>query len=213
MNENLLVDARIRTLSRLSSATMHELRGAANSVALHLQLLTIEPEDDDAFARRRRSLAAVDDGRRRMFDIAEVFVRHAVLPDARPIEFDVGRVAADAVALAHPYAVQRRVEMRLAPTAATTKVLGRRDVVSQVLLDLMLSMLDRTDGGGTIDVAVQPGAQDVRVAITSSVPGTTPDAETVDRVESAMRWAGGDLRCDAGNFVVRLPVPPPGESA
>src|SRR4029453_19237947 len=104
MNEDLLVGARIRALSRLSGATMHELRGAANSVALHLQLLTMEsrPDDDDA-ERRQRSLAAVDDGRRRLFDIAEVFVRHAVLPDAKPTEFDLARVTGDAVALARPY--------------------------------------------------------------------------------------------------------------
>src|SRR5262249_24613615 len=133
MNEDLLVDARIRALSRLSGATIHELRGAANSVALHLQLLSLEPrDDDDDVERRRRSLAAVDDGRRRLFDIAEVFVRHAVVPDPRPSEFDLVRVTGDAVALSRPYAVQRRVDMTLAPSEdVAPHVRGRREVLSQ----------------------------------------------------------------------------------
>jgi signal transduction histidine kinase len=215
MNEDLLVDARIRALSRLSGATMHELRGAANTVALHLQLLTMEsrPDDDEDVGRRQRSLAAVDDGRRRLFDIAEVFVRHAVVPDAKPTEFDLARVTGDAVALLRPYAVARRVDMTLAPTQVAPAVRGRRDVVSQVMLDLLLDMLDRAANGGSVDVTVESenGAGAVRAALRGSSPDTTPDAECVARAESAMQWAGGELRHDGNGVVLRLPVPPPGE--
>ena len=214
MNEDLLVDARIRALSRLSGATMHELRGAANSVALHLQLLTIAPLEDDDPERRQRSLAAVDDGRRRLFDIAEVFVRHTVVPDARPSEFDLVRVTGDAVALSRPYAVARRVDMTLAPPRLAPAVRGRRDVVSQVMLDLLLDMLDRAGDGGSVDVTVESenGAGAVRAALRASSTDTTPDAERVARAESAMRWAGGELRRDGDGLVLRLPVPSPGES-
>ena len=214
MNEDLLVDARIRALSRLSGATIHELRGAANSVALHLQLLTMEAQRDDDGERRQRSLAAVDDGRRRLFDIAEVFVRHAVIPDARPSEFDLARVTGDAVALSRPYAVQRRVDMTLAPSRMAPAVHGRRDVVSQVMLDLLLDMLDRAPDGGSVDVTVESenGAGAVRAALRTSSAQTTPDADSVARAESAMQWAGGELRQDGDGLVLRLPVPSPGES-
>jgi signal transduction histidine kinase len=214
MNEDLLVDARIRALSRLSGATMHELRGAANSVALHLQLLALEPHDDDDVERRRRSLAAVDDGRRRLFDIAEVFVRHTVLPDLRPSEFDLARLTGDAVALSRPYAVQRRVDMTLAPTRLAPAVRGRRDVVSQVLLDLLLDMLDRAGNGGSVDVAVESenGAGAVHAALRVVSPDRPPDVERVAGAEAAMQWAGGELRHDGDRLVLRLPVPPPGES-
>ncbi len=215
MNEDLLVDARMRALSRLSSATIHELRGAANSVALHLQLLSLEPRDDDDDERRRRSLAAVDDGRRRLFDMAEVFVRHAVVPDPRPSEFDLVRVTGDAVALSRPYAVQRRVDMTLSPSdEVAPQVRGRREVVSQVMLDLLLDMLDRVPNGGSIDVAVERenGAAIVRTALRTSSTDGAPDAARVARAESAMQWAGGELRHDAGGLALLLPVPPPGES-
>src|SRR5262245_58309147 len=134
MNDDLLVDARMRALALLSGPTLHELRGAANALALHLQLLAIEPHDDEMLARRQRSLAAADDGRRRLFDIAEVFVRHAVIPDASATEFDLARVTGDAVALSRPYAVHRRVDMTIAPGNGAAPARGRRDVVSQVVL-------------------------------------------------------------------------------
>jgi hypothetical protein len=213
MNDDLLVDARMRTLSVLSGATMHELRGAANSLALHLQLLAIESLDDDTATRRRRSLAAADDGRRRLFDIAEVFVRHAALPDTRPSEFDLARVTGDAVALSRPYAVQRRVDVTIAPSPVTLPVLGRRDVVSQVVLELLLGFLDRAPNGGSVDVTVGHGTGAVQTALSSSTPGATPDPAIVARAESAMRWAGGTLRLDDGSIVLQLPVSPPGESS
>jgi signal transduction histidine kinase len=213
MNHDLLVDARMRTLSALSGATMHELRGAANSLALHLQLLSIEPSDDDTAARRRRSLAAVDDGRRRLFDIAEVFVRHAAMPDTRESEFDLARVTGDAVALSRPYAAHRRVEVTIAPSPVTLPVLGRRDVVSQVVLDLLLGFLDRAPHGASIDVRVGHGTGAVQTELSSSTPGATPDAAVVARAESAMEWAGGTLRLDDGSIVLQLPVSRPGESS
>ena len=211
MNEELLVDARMRTLCMLSGPTIHELRGAANVLALHLQLLAIEPTDDDAVERRRRSLAAVDDGRRRLFDIAETFVRHATLPDARDGEFDLARVADQAVALARPYAMHRRVDMTLEPSPAAAPVSGRRDVVSQTLLDLLLAMLERLPQGSKLDVVVTPGSRDAQAVLRPSLSEAVPDAEVLARAASAVEWAGGTLRVDDGSVIVQLPISLPGD--
>ncbi len=211
MNEAILVDARLRTLRMLSGPTIHELRGAANVLALHLQLLAIEPQDDDALERRRRSLAAADDGRRRLFDIAEVFVRHAAPLDARPLAFDLGRVVDDAVALARPYAAHRRVALSTTPAAGPAPALGRRDAVTQVMLDLLLALLDRLSVGDSLDVAVETAAGHVQAVLRASA-GEPPDAVLLSQVESALQWAGGTLRVDDDGVVVRLPSPPPGDS-
>jgi hypothetical protein len=205
MDDTQLVDARMRTLSALSGPTMHEIRGAANNLALHLQVLAIEPRDDDAVARRERSLAAADDGRRRLFDLAEVFVRHAVLPDSRRTEFDLTRLTDDAVALSRPYASQRRVGVTLASKGTAAPVIGRRDVVSQVMLDLLLGLLDRAPHGSSVEVAVEPRSGGAHTALRAGA--TTPDPSLVARAEQAMQWAGGALRIDDGRFVLELPAP------
>ena len=211
MNEELLVDARMRTLCMLSGPTIHELRGAANVLALHLQLLAIEPTDDEAVERRQRSLAAANDGRRRLFDIAEAFVRHATLPDARDGAFDLGPVAEDAVALARPYALHRRVEVTLATPTAATRVRGRRDAVLQTLLDLLLAMLVRMAQGGKVAVAVEPGTENAQVILRPSVAGSMPDAELLARTGSTAEWAGGMLRVNGEGVMLQLPVSLPGD--
>jgi signal transduction histidine kinase len=204
MTEDQLVEARMRTLSTLSGATVHELRGAANSLALHLQLLNAEPDTDELRERQRRSLALADQGRRRLFDMAEVFVRHASVPDGREGAFDVAAVAADAVALARPYAsAKRRVELTMAARVATP-VVGRPDVVAQVLLDLLVHVVDRTEPGATIDIAVE--SKDRRAAILFRADAGA-DAGAFDRLASAMAWAGGSARrLDDGRLAVELPA-------
>jgi signal transduction histidine kinase len=205
MTEDQLVEARMRTLSALSGATVHELRGAANSLALHLQLLTVEPETDEVRERQRRSLALADQGRRRLFDIAEVFVRHAMVPDPREGAFDLAAVAADAVALARPYAVARcRAELTIAVEQITPPVVGRRDVVAQALLDLLVDILDRSEQGAKLEIALEPNDRHVRVVIRAAA---VPDSRAFDRFTVATGWAGGSVRrLDDGSVVLELPA-------
>jgi|SRR5688572_16781267 signal transduction histidine kinase len=210
MNEELLVDARMRTLCLLSGPTIHELRGAANVLALHLQLLSVEPTDDDAVARRERSLAAIDDGRRRLFDIAETFVRLATVPDLCEKTFDLARVASDAVALGRPYAVQRRVDLVAAPAMGPVTVRGRPDVVLQTVLDLLLALLERLPNGSAVDVTVTTDG-DGHAMVRMAAPDAALDAALVTRATGAMEWSGGTLRVDGGMIEIRLPAAPPGD--
>ncbi len=207
----MLVDARLRTLSQLSGPTIHELRGAANVLALHLQLLANDSQDDDdAAARRQKSVAAADDGRRRLFDIAETFVRHAGPPDATALEFDLVRVVGDVVALARPYSAHRRSTLVAASGPASAPACGRRDVVTQVLLDVTLALLDRTPVGGTLELGVETDGDHVQAWLRGSASTGAFDPALLARAQSGMQWAGGSLH--AGDRVsVRMPVPP-GES-
>ena len=211
MNEELLVDARMRTLCMLSGPTIHELRGAANVLALHLQLLSIEPTDDDAIARRERSLAAVDEGRRRLFDIAETFVRLATVPDLSEKTFDLGRVTNDACALARPYAVQHRIDLVVAPAPGACTVRGRRDVVLQTVLDLLLALLERLPNGGVVAVAVTTDGEGF-ATVRMAAPDAALDSTLVARATGAMEWSGGTLRVDDGAIEIRLPAAPPGDA-
>ena len=204
MNDQILADARMRTLCRLSAPTIHELRGAANALALHVQLLGVDPGDGDGRERRERSLVAADEGRRRLFDIAETFVRHATLPDSQPGTFDLARITHDAVALSRPYAVQRRVAMTIAATAAAAPVHGRRDVVWQVLVDALLGLCDGSPHGAAVEVATAARGEDATVRAHGSQAALDP--ELVERWASVMQWAGGSLRVDDGTIVIGLPA-------
>jgi len=197
----------MRTLGMLSGPTIHELRGAANVLALHLQLLTIEPTDDEAVERRQRSLAAADQGRRRLFDIAETFVRLANLPVTAECDFDLARMAADAVALARPLAVQRRIDLTLSAPSEARRVRGRRDVVAQTLLDALVAVLTASAGGDEVAVIVGGQARDVHVEVRTAAAKAL-DVSFVDRATSAMQWAGGSLRVADDGVHVEVPGVP-----
>ncbi len=196
----------MRTLCRLSAPTIHELRGAANALALHVQLLAVAAGDDDGRERRERSLLAADEGRRRLFDIAETFVRHVALPDGQAGTFDLARMTEDAVALSRPYAVQRRVAVTLDATTSAAPVHGRRDAVWQVLLDVLLGLYDRSGHGSAVDVATAAGGDDGPATVRARGSQTALDPELVERAAAAMQWAGGSLRVDGGTVVIGLPA-------
>jgi len=194
----------MRTLGMLSGPTIHELRGAANVLALHLQLLSIEPTDDEAIERRQRSLAAADQGRRRLFEVAETFVRLANVPETMECDFDLARVTADTVALARPLAVQRRVDLTLSAPADARRVHGRRDVVAQTLLEVLVGAMRESSGGDEVVVTVGAQARDVHVDVRTAAAKAL-DASFVDRVTSAMQSAGGSLRVADDGVHVELP--------
>ena len=207
MNDELLVEARMRTLGMLSGPTIHELRGAANVLALHLQLLTIEPTDDEAIERRQRSLAAADQGRRRLFEVAETFVRLANLPETAECDFDLARVATDAVALARPLAVQRRVDLTLSAPTEPRRAHGRRDVVAQTLLETLVAVLTGSTGGDEVGVTVGGQARDLQVDVRAAAAKAL-DASFIDRATSALQWAGGSLRVADDGVHVEVPGVP-----
>ena len=201
----------MRTLGMLSGPTIHELRGAANVLALHLQLLSIEPTDDEAIERRQRSLAAADQGRRRLFDIAETFVRLANLPETTECDFDLARVTAEVVALVRPLAVQRRIDLVLSAPSEARRTHGRRDVVAQTLLDTLVAIMVASAGGDEVEVTVGSQARDVHVDVRAAAAKAL-DASFADRATSAMQWAGGSLRVADDGVHVEMPGVP-GESS
>jgi signal transduction histidine kinase len=199
------VDARLRTLATLRSATVHELRGAANTLALHLQLLQSEIARTDS-TRLERSLTVLDDERRRLLAIAEAFIGHATIPDEGASAFDLGAIVGAAMRLARPYAAQRYVRLVAQEPLPSVQVMGRRDAVSQALVDLLLALIERTARQGEIaaDLGVDDGT--ARVRLHPSQTTGVWNSDVVASVGSGMEWAGGRLDAGDTEAVVELPV-------
>lgn len=200
-----LADARLRTLATLRSATVHELRGAANTLALHLQLLQSEITRADS-GRLERSLAVLDDERRRLLAIAEAFIGHATIPDDGASAFDLGAVMGSALRLARPYASQRYVRLIAQDPTPAIQVMGRRDAVGQALVDVVLGLIERTARQGEIAarLAVEDGT--ARVSLRPSQTTGDWNSDVLQRVEWGMEWAGGRVQAGDTDVVVELPV-------
>jgi signal transduction histidine kinase len=200
-----LADARLRTLAALRSATVHELRGAANTLALHLQLLQSEMSRSES-PRLERSLTVLDDERRRILALAEAFMGLATIPDDGTGTFDLGTTAANTVRLARPYAAQRYVRLVGEQALGSQQVVGRRDVIAQALVDLLLGLIDRTPRQG--EVAVQLATENGAIHVRFQPSATTGDWNPAARAhaESAIEWAGGRLHAGDTDVAVELPA-------
>src|SRR5262245_55823352 len=210
MNENRLLVARMRTLAAVSNATLHELRGAANALALQVELLSSRSGDGDAPDDLARRIAILRDERRRLVSVAEAFLRQALLPDPEPRAFDPGELATAAVALVRPKAIELRttIEPPTAPAPAPD-VFARRDVVLDVVVDLLLDCL----GGGTnsdgMRVNVAPSPTGMQIVLR----GATPSAEALRRAAELLEWAGARLGNDGSATAIDLPAAETDEEA
>jgi len=210
MDEPRWMTARMRTLSTLSRDTVHELRGAASGLTLHVELLARELAQSPSPARERQQ-RTIDDIRgasQRLLAIAETFVRHATV-DPTPGPVDVAEIARALVSLCRPYAARRHVAVELASLSPAPLVAyASRDLVLQGVLELMIDVLDcRTGERAVVDVAVEHVAGCVRLAL--RVPADTGPLDVAARAASPTLSAGGaTLAVSDGEIVIDLPARP-----
>ena len=81
---------------------------------------------------------------------------------------------------------------------------GRRDVVAQTLLEVLVGAMRESSGGDEVVVTVGAQARHVQVDVRTAAAKAL-DASLVDRVTSAMEWAGGSLRVADDGVHVELP--------
>jgi len=92
----------------------------------------------------------------------------------------------------------------LSAPADERRVHGRRDVVAQTLLELLVAVLAGSAGGDEAEVTVGTEARDVHVDVRAAAAKAL-DPSFVDQATSAMEWAGGSLRVGDDGVHVELP--------
>lgn len=210
MTAHELSAARLRSLARLSRAFAHEIRGASSALAIHTELLagSVDAVEDEAVReRQRRYVRVLVQERQRIQRLVDVLLGAvAPLDDAAAEPFDLSEVLADLHALLGPQAVERRAPLDLT-SAGPLPMTGRRRVVEQAVLDVLLWALDRAPKGTRVDVAVEDEPQRVRIVIGTS--GAFDDAgdPAFDACDQLVRLAGGTVRTGpaGGHLEVELP--------
>jgi signal transduction histidine kinase/CheY-like chemotaxis protein/putative methionine-R-sulfoxide reductase with GAF domain len=217
----------------------HELRNPLAPIVSALG--TIEVRGGDAFDPERKMIARhvkhlvrlVDD----LLDVARITQGKIALQKAR---FDLISVMKEAVEAAEPLMKERRHHLVVGRAAAPLDVFGDRARLTQVLTNLLTNAARYTDPGGTIWVSAREEAGQAEVRVKDSGVGIAADAlprifdlfvqasGSIDRprgglgigltvVKRIVELHGGTVsaRSDGpgqgSEFVVRLPLAPPGE--
>ena len=208
--------SRLQTLARLTDPVAHDARGALSAMALHQALLVkaLGKNEPDTAERQRRWLEIMDAERERLRRLLEPLFAQLVAA-TEPGPSDASSLVDTALALVRPYAARRRVELTGPAVPRPLRTGCRREVVLQVLSDLLLLAVDATAAGSAVAVTLEPHAGATRVVV-ASPSVSAADAEHASRAALAS-WTdlgpdGSALHVAAPNdagLVVTLTVPPP----
>lgn len=210
MTPHALTAARLRSLSRLARAYAHEIRGASSALAIHTELLSrsvADVEDETVRARQQRYVGVLTQERQRIQGLVDVLLDALVPLDDPAVEsFDLGEVLGRLHALLGPQSVERRAPVEVAPAGALPMT-GRRGVVEQGLLDVLLWALDRVAKGGRVGVAVADEPERLRVVIDAGDGPGAASADGLGHCDAVLRLAGGSVRNDSGDGRVEVDLP------
>jgi signal transduction histidine kinase/CheY-like chemotaxis protein len=167
----------LRAKDEFLSTLSHEIRTPLNAVLGWARIL-ISREDIDRslldralhVIERNASTQArmIDD----MLDMARIASGKLRL-DMRPV--DIVKVVLAAVDVIMPSAHAKRVTLRTNLDSRTPSVLGDQDRLQQVIWNLLSNALKFTDAGGTIGVRLAPNGRFVRILVTDTGHGISPD--------------------------------------
>ncbi len=218
MTANALTAARLRSLSRMTRAYAHEVRGASSALAIHTELLArsiADVEDPALRARQERYVRVVGEQRRRVQELVDVLLGAIVALDDGGVEaFDLAEVLGGVHALLAPQSTERRAPLEVT-SSGPLPVTGRRRVVEQALLDVLLWTLDHVPAGARVGVGATNEEAGVRIRI--DTPGGLDAAadQGFEGCDALVRLAGGTVRSGSAgaSLEVELPHVAPGDDA
>ena len=151
----------------LIALVSHELRTPLTSIVGYLELVT-SPDAGELSDEQRRHLAIVERNAKRLIRVVSdlLLVAQVQAGHLNLLEEDVSLelVADECVAAVRPTALTRQIELTLV-TTGTTRVLGDRQRLAQVLDNLLSNALKFTPEGGSVAVKVSGGSDDVVVTV------------------------------------------------
>lgn len=181
------IEGLVASISRVSDNIAHELRTPLTRLRAELEELA---GADDPEAVRARSGAALEEAER-LQSMFEALLRIARL-ESGPREaypsIDLSALLGDAVDLHQPGAEDRGLDLR-AQVPEGLAVRGDRDLVFQMVSNLLDNAIKFTPPGGVVSVTAQALSRGVEVLVADTGPGV-PDAERARVLERFYRGAG-----------------------
>ena len=150
-------------------APLHRLRTRMDALLLHSPPLEAAVRDSIEAALRE-----LDRLQRTLATLLQIALAESGAPLASPAAVDVGALALELVELFEPLAADKglRLACRQEPQA---RVQGNRQLLAQLLTNLIENALKYVPAGGRIEVAVRRLAGGVRLVVSDDGPGIAPE--------------------------------------
>ncbi len=160
---------------RLIGAVAHELRTPLTGILGHADILgSCHPDKDEALWRRSRDFIASE--AQRLARLVEDLLTLSRL-DLTPLQtgpMNLRAVVEEAISTLYPTAEARGVQLSLQSPANLPRVLGDRDRLGQVFVNLLDNAIKYSPQGGVASVNLEPGKGFVSVEVHDNGVGIAP---------------------------------------
>ncbi|HVO45987.1 MAG TPA: HAMP domain-containing sensor histidine kinase [Steroidobacteraceae bacterium] len=162
-------------------APLHRLRTRMDALLLRAPELKLEPAVYDSI---ESALVEVDRLQRTLATLLQIALAESGAALASPVAVDVGQLAGELVELFEP--VAREAGLTLVGTQSAGLIVhGNRQLLAQLITNLIENALKYVPAGGRIEVSVTEQGEDVRVEVTDNGPGIPAD----DRARAVQPFA------------------------
>jgi signal transduction histidine kinase len=191
------LEEQARTLRATFDSTAHDLRAPLHRLRTRMDALLRAPALAPAVHESiEAALREVDHLQRTLGTLLQIALAESGAALASPAAVDVGELAAELVELFEPVAAAHGLSLECAP-ARPAVVQGNRQLLAQLLTNLIENSLKYVPAGGRISVAVQARGAGVRLTVSDNGPGI----DAADRARAAqpfVRFGGGGTQEGSG---------------
>ncbi len=172
MESQLIHEARMASVGRLSAGLAHEIRNPLASIKGAAEIVADDTRDDDP---KGKLLKIIKVEALRLNDVLTRFLTYARPTAKHNVGFNLGEEVAEVVDL-----LQHRssgVTIRHAAEASPAWTMcGDREQIHQLLINLILNGAEAAGREGTVNVSLQSDARSVSCVVEDDGPGFSADA-------------------------------------
>ncbi len=173
------------TLRATFDSTAHDLRAPLHRLRTRLDALLLRsPLEPAVHESIESALREVDQLQRTLATLLQIALAESGAPLASPAAVDVGELAAELVELFEPVAGAQGVQLACEHEPRAL-VQGNRQLLAQLLTNLLENGLKYVPAGGRIEVSVRRLAGSVRLVVSDNGPGIAAE----DRARAAQPFA------------------------
>ena len=160
------------TLRATFDSTAHDLRAPLQRLRTRMDalLLSSPPLDPAVHESVELALHEVDHLQRTLATLLQIALAESGNPLTSPVPVDVGELATELVELFEPVAASQGVALNCNPEPHTL-VQGNRQLLAQLITNLIENGLKYVPAGGRIEVAVQRSPERARLVVADNGPG------------------------------------------
>jgi PAS domain S-box-containing protein len=174
LQENAMHNSKLSVLGTVAAGVAHEIRNPVSSLQMRLRLMR-GTKDPDYLDESLEVLHTQLGGIERIVNDINQYARPA---RADREECELGEVLDEAIGIVRFDPRAKRITIRRGADCAALRVLGVRDQLRQVFLNLLLNAVDATPDGGTVSVSVDGRNGSVRAAIRDTGSGMSEQVKS-----------------------------------